>query len=78
MVKVLVDNTIWSWSPVCRGCGSALEVALSEVQYGGSGMDAGDWAYYIDCPKCRTQAILPTELQTPFFLTEFRRRHPRG
>jgi hypothetical protein len=76
MVKVVVDKGSWAWAPKCRSCHSALEVALSEVKYGTSGMDASDPAYFVDCPVCATQIIVPDKLLTPFFLAQFRRRHP--
>jgi len=79
MVKVLKDNSGWQWVTFCRskGCGSNLAATVQDVKYGTSGMDAGDPRYYIVCPICKTQNLVPRELETDYLFAALAARRAK-
>lgn len=79
MVKVIKGPKRWSYRCDCKGCGAALEAGLKDVEwayFGGGYCERGDKRYYIACPVCGTDCIIPDEQVTP--LVELKAKEYRG
>lgn len=70
MVKVVKGPDKWMWQFTCRGCEATCEATIEDVEWAMFGAahyagDSGDKHYYVPCPVCGTDAIIPDGKVTP-------------
>jgi hypothetical protein len=77
MVRVLAGPSEWTFTFTCKGCKARLEAGIGDVEWAMFGAahwagDSGDKKFYVPCPVCGTDAIIPRDKVTPLVEKEAR------
>lgn len=68
-MRVINEGPKWSYTCSCRGCQSVLQADAGDIRVGWFGANYGgespDEHFYLVCPVCGTQNLLPRSTAMP-------------